>query len=63
MRLSKKMEINELRGKAETVELQKVVDEMKTLPRFRQYVEQRKLSLLDSKFEPLDRMLELGILV
>ena len=42
--------------------LQESVDEMKQSPQFRQYVEQRKLSLINSKFEMIDRLLNLGVL-
>lgn len=42
--------------------LQESVDEMKQSPQFRQYVKQRKLSLIDSKFEIIDRLLCAGVL-
>lgn len=38
------------------------LDRMRTMPQFRQYVEQHKLSLLDSNFKMLDNLLEMGIL-
>jgi hypothetical protein len=43
-------------------QLQTIVDQMKQEPAYRQYVAQRKLGLLDSKLETIDRMLEAGIL-
>ena len=43
-------------------ELQELVDELKTSPQYKQYVEQRKLHLIDSKFLKLDQLLNVGIL-
>jgi len=43
-------------------ELQKSVDEMRELPQYRQYVNQAKLGLLDSRFEIMDKLLAAGIL-
>jgi hypothetical protein len=43
-------------------DLQASLDEMKTLPQYRQYVEMRKLSLLDTRFELMDKLLTAGVL-
>jgi hypothetical protein len=43
-------------------ELQLSVNDMKKMPQYRQYVQQRKLSLLSNDFRLLDTLLTLGIL-
>ena len=50
--------------KAESLmRMQKIVDELKHEPQFKQYIQQRKLSLLDSKFALIDRLLTEGKLI
>ena len=48
--------------KYKTAELQKIVDDLKTRPEFKRYVEERKLSLIDSRLEYIDLLLNTGIL-
>lgn len=43
-------------------DLQKAVDEMKQVPSLGQYVEQRSLKLIDSKYTVIDQLLNLEIL-
>jgi hypothetical protein len=48
---------------AEEAKLQEIIDEMKSLPQYRQYVQQRKLELLfGTRGLILDNLLRLGIL-
>lgn len=41
---------------------QAIIDELLKADQYKQYVQQHKLSLLDSRFTDLDRLLDLGIL-
>jgi hypothetical protein len=43
-------------------DLQKVIDVLKAQPSMRQYVEQRKLHLLDDRLKAADALLEQGLL-
>jgi len=43
-------------------DLQDLVDQLKAQPAYTQYVKQHKLRLLDSRFEPIDQMLDEGLL-
>ena len=48
--------------KNELKALQEIVDELKAKPQFKQYVEQRKLSLIDSRLGDIDKLLIAGLL-
>jgi hypothetical protein len=43
-------------------DIQSLVDEIRKTPGYGQYVEQRKLALIDSSLAPVDRMLEAGLI-
>lgn len=43
-------------------DLQNIVDAMRTMPQYRQYIEQRKLSLIDSNLDIVDDLLTQGVL-
>jgi len=56
-------DLNKINSSPEIASLQKLVDELRDAPDFKQYVERRKMSLLNSNFQVLDTLLSLGILV
>lgn len=59
----KQSDLNKIKSSADIVCLQSIVDDLKSVPQFAQYVQQRKLSLIDGKWRLLDNLLSLGILV
>lgn len=42
--------------------LQESINDLRKLPQYSQYISQHKLSLLDSRFDTMDALLNLGIL-
>ena len=42
------------------MDVQKLVNELATFPQYRQYVEQHKLSLIDSRLSEIDALLDSG---
>ncbi len=59
----KQSEIDKIRSSPEIASLQKLVDQLRDAPDFKQYVARKKMALLDSNFQVLDTLLILGILV
>ena len=56
-------EISKMLSPEILTDLQNSVDEMRNVPQFRNYVNEHKLGLIDSNYDIIDRLLDLGYLI